>query len=33
MHRLKPDGGVTKFRGMAMKLGHKVAISWDGRVI
>ena len=31
-HGLKPDG-VTKFRGMAVKLGHGVAISWDGRVI
>ena len=27
----KPDG--TKFRGMAVKLGHGVAISWDGRVL
>ena len=32
VHGLKPDG-VTKFRGMAVKLGHGVAISWDGRVI
>jgi hypothetical protein len=31
-HGLKPDG-VTKFRGLAVKLGHGVAISWDGRVI
>jgi hypothetical protein len=32
VHGLKPDG-VTKFRGMAVKLGHGVAISWDGRVV
>jgi hypothetical protein len=32
VHGLKTDG-VTKFRGMAVKLGHGVAISWDGRVI
>ena len=32
VHGLKPDG-VTKFRGMVVKLGHRVAISWDGRVI
>ena len=31
-HGLRPDG-KTKFRGMAGKLGHCVAISWDGRVI
>jgi hypothetical protein len=32
VHGLKPDG-VTKFHGMVVKLGHRVAISWDGRVI
>jgi hypothetical protein len=32
VHGLKPDG-VSKFRGLAVKLGHGVAISWDGRVI
>ena len=32
VHGLKPDG-ATKFRGVAVKLGHGVAISWDGRVI
>ncbi len=32
VHGLKSDG-VTKFRGLAVKLGHGVAISWDGRVI
>jgi len=32
VHGLKPDG-VTKFRGLAVKLGHGVAISWDGREI
>ncbi|KAI2495151.1 hypothetical protein MHU86_19382 [Fragilaria crotonensis] len=32
VHGLRPDGR-TKFRGMAVKLGHGVAISWDGRVI
>ena len=32
VHGLKPDG-VTKFRGMAVKLGHGVAINWDCRVI
>lgn len=32
VHGLRPDG-KTKFRGMAVKLGHGVAISWDGRVI
>ncbi len=32
VHGLKRDR-VTKFRGMAVKLGHGVAISWDGRVI
>ena len=32
VHGLKPDG-VTKFRGMVVKLGHGVAITWDGRVI
>jgi hypothetical protein len=31
VHGKKPDG--TEFRGMAVKLGHGVAISWDGRVI
>ncbi|KAI2491465.1 hypothetical protein MHU86_23102 [Fragilaria crotonensis] len=29
---LRP-GTKTKFSGMAVKLGHGVAISWDGRVI
>jgi hypothetical protein len=29
---MNPDR-VTKFRGMAVKLGHGVAISWDRRVI
>ncbi len=29
---LRPDG-KTRFCGMAVKLGHGVAISWDGRVI
>ena len=29
---LRPDG-KAKFRGMAVKLGHGVGISWDGRVI
>jgi hypothetical protein len=32
VHGLRPDG-KTKFHGMAVKLGHGVAISWDGRVI
>lgn len=32
VHGLRPDG-KTRFRGMAVKLGHGVAISWDGRVI
>jgi hypothetical protein len=31
VHGKRPDG-VT-YRGMAVKLGHGVAISWDGRVI
>ena len=26
-------GSPSKFRGMAVKLGHGVAISWDGRVV
>jgi hypothetical protein len=32
VHGLNPDG-VTKFRGIAVKLGHGVAISWEGWVI
>jgi hypothetical protein len=32
VHGTKPDGRST-FRGMAVRLGHGVAISWDGRVI
>jgi len=32
VHGMRPDGR-TKFHGMAVKLGHGVAISWDGRVI
>jgi hypothetical protein len=32
VHGLNPDG-VTKFRGVAVKLGHGVAISWEGWVI
>ena len=31
VHGVRPDG--TEFRGMAVKLGHGVAISWDGRVL
>jgi hypothetical protein len=27
----RPDG--TKYRGLAVKLGHGIAISWDGRVV
>ena len=27
----RPDG--TKYRGLAIKLGHGIAISWDGRVV
>jgi hypothetical protein len=32
VHGVRPDGR-TKFHGMAVKLGHGVAISWDGRVV
>ena len=32
VHGMKRDG-VIKIRGMAVKLGHVVAIGWDGRVI
>jgi hypothetical protein len=35
-HQVSPDGGQKPgepFAGLAIKLGHGVAISWDGRVI
>ena len=31
VHGVRPDG--TEYRGLAVKLGHGVAISWDGRAI